>query len=229
MKGKNVLNRILCAVITAVICFSIILTSVSAATTKDFDINADGTFDVSDSTQLQMYLAGYVNLSASELEKADADGSGSVDVGDVTRMQMLLAGYTFEENTTSPTQTLSEYADEVIRLTNIERTKAGLSALSKNTDMCEVAQIRVEEAVKKFSHTRPNGDSCFQLVRDKGISYRTLGENLARGQSTPEQVVREWMNSPSHKDNILNPDFTGIGTACYKTGNNIYWVQCFIG
>ncbi len=251
MKKITILTKILCAVITLAICFSAVLTGVSAATTN-IDINEDGAFDVSDSTHLQMHLAGYFDLSAEVLEKADADNSGSVDIGDATRIQMLLAGYTFEETTTNPsteqpsteqpatqnptveptsapTQDFSKFADEVIRLTNIEREKAGLSPLAKRNDMCEVAQIRSIEISEYYSHFRPNGEICFELVKEKGIRFNSLGENIASGQTTPEQAVREWMNSPTHKDNILTPNFTGIGVGCYRKGNTMYWVQFFIG
>ena len=246
MKKNTILTKILCTVITSAICFSAVLTGASAATTS-IDINEDGSFDVSDSTHLQMHLAGYFDLSAEVLEKADADNSGSVDVGDATRIQMLLAGYTFEENTTkpsteqpttqkptvepttAPTQDFSKFADEVIRLTNIEREKAGLNPLTKRDDMCEVAQIRSVEISEYYSHFRPNGEICFELVKEKGIRFNSLGENIACGQSTPEQAVREWMNSTTHKDNILTPHFTGIGVGCYRKGNTMYWVQFFIG
>ena len=103
MKKKSVLNKILDIILSALICSSATLTGVSAATSTH-DIDGDGMFDINDSTYLQMYLAGYFDISDSALKIADADHSLTVDIGDVTRVQMLLAGYTFEAPTTKPTQ-----------------------------------------------------------------------------------------------------------------------------
>ncbi|MEE1060455.1 MAG: CAP domain-containing protein [Ruminococcus sp.] len=264
MKKKSVLNKILAIILSALVCSSATLTGVSAATSTH-DIDGDGMFDINDSTYLQMYLAGYFDISDSALKIADADHSLTVDIGDVTRVQMLLAGYTFETPTTKPTtqpttqkptvqpttqpttqkptvqpttqpttqkptENLNEYADEAIRLGNIERAKVGAGPLKKNTVLTEIAQIRSEEITREFSHFRPNGKDCFSLFFEKGVtSFTIVGENLARGQKTPEQAVKEWMNSSSHRDALLDPRYTQTGVACYKKGNSLYWVQVFMG
>lgn len=258
MKKKSVLNKILAIILSTLICSSAALTGVSAATSMH-DIDGDGMFDINDSTYLQMYLAGYFELSDSALKIADADNSLTVDIGDVTRVQMLLAGYTFEAPTTKPTQKptvkpttqpttqkptvqpttqkptqptedLNKYADEAIRLGNIERAKVGAGPLKKNNTLTEIAQIRSKEATIKFSHYRPNGEACFSLFFEKGItSFTIVGENLARGQKTPEQAVKEWMNSASHRDALLDSRYTQTGVGCYKEGNTLYWVQVFMG
>ena len=78
-----------------------------------------------------------------------------------------------------------------------------------------------------FSHTRPDGRSCFTALTDLGISYGGAGENIAYGQSSPEEVMTAWMNSSGHRANILNSSFTKLGVGVYKSGNTIYWVQLF--
>ena len=78
-----------------------------------------------------------------------------------------------------------------------------------------------------FSHTSPTYGSPFDMIKNFGISYRTAGENIARGQRTPLEVMDAWMNSAGHRANILNASFTQIGVGYVSDGN--YWTQMFIG
>ena len=77
-----------------------------------------------------------------------------------------------------------------------------------------------------FSHTSPTYGSPFDQMRAAGIQYRAAGENIAQGQRTPEQVVNAWMNSPGHRANILNANYTHIGVGFVENG--YYWTQQFI-
>ncbi|HHU74760.1 MAG TPA: hypothetical protein GXZ28_09115, partial [Clostridiales bacterium] len=123
---------------------------------------------------------------------------------------------------------LSNYASEVLRLVNIERSKAGLSALSTNSTLTAAADKRAQETKQSFSHTRPNGSSFSTVLKEFNISYRTAGENIAYGQRTPQEVVTGWMNSPGHRANILNANFGKIGIGVYQASNGtIYWTQLF--
>ena len=99
------------------------------------------------------------------------------------------------------------------------------------SSLCAVAQLRAEETVQSFSHTRPNGTSCFTAIQEAGISGRTMGENIAAGQNSPASVMNSWMNSEGHRANILNGDFTSIGIGYVKSGSGYghYWVQMFMG
>ena len=121
------------------------------------------------------------------------------------------------------------YENEVISLVNAEREKAGLKALDADIGATNVAHIRAKEIVQSFSHTRPDGRTCFTAASDLGVSYRTAGENIAYGYATPEQVVNGWMNSEGHRKNILSPSFTKIGIGCYESNGVLYWSQFFIG
>lgn len=119
------------------------------------------------------------------------------------------------------------YAAQVVKLVNAERTKAGLKNLKLDSGISAAAQVRAQEIVKSFSHTRPNGSSFATALTEQKISYRRAGENIAWGQKTPEQVVNAWMNSDGHRANILNSNFTSIGIGCYESGGALYWTQLF--
>ena len=118
----------------------------------------------------------------------------------------------------------------MIALVNSERAKEGLPALEKREDVCALADIRAQELTESFSHTRPDGKSCFSIFSDYNVNdWSTIGENIAYGQSSPTAVMNSWMNSKSHRENIMNEDFTGIGIGVYQQDGRKYWVQLFIG
>jgi uncharacterized YkwD family protein len=126
---------------------------------------------------------------------------------------------------------LSEFEQEVIRLTNEERESRGLDSFDIAEDVSEVARVKSEDMRDDdyFSHTSPTYGSPFDMLRSFDISYRSAGENIAAGQATPEQVVNSWMNSPGHRANILNSDFTHIGVGYAEGGSyRHYWTQMFI-
>ncbi|MBQ2931950.1 MAG: hypothetical protein IJE62_03780 [Clostridia bacterium] len=77
------------------------------------------------------------------------------------------------------------------------------------------------------SHTSPVYGSPFDMMKSFGISYKTAGENIARGQATPQAVVNGWMNSAGHRANILNASYNTIGVGYVADGN--YWTQMFVG
>ncbi len=116
---------------------------------------------------------------------------------------------------------------EIVRLTNIERQKAGLSILTYRSSLDAGAKIRANEIVTHFSHTRPDG-SRFFTVFGNNFQYKNIGENLASGFRTPEQVVKAWMNSDSHRANILNSNYKEISVAITQGDDGKYrWVQIF--
>jgi len=129
-----------------------------------------------------------------------------------------------EQVSTTPAAT---WELEVLRLTNIERQKAGLSLLKYNTSLDAGAKQRSIEIITHFSHTRPDG-SRFFTVFGPDFTYRNVGENLGSGYRTPEQVVNAWMNSTSHRANILNEKFEELSVAITKGEDGKYrWVQIF--
>ena len=130
--------------------------------------------------------------------------------------------------------TPEELAAEVVRLVNAERAKEGLSPLGTYDSLTRAAQIRSPEIVTLFSHDRPDGTSCFTAMDQTGAKKGayTWGENIAAGNATAADTVEQWMNSPGHRANILNPQFTHIGVGYQYDANSAYrhyWVQMFAG
>jgi len=123
----------------------------------------------------------------------------------------------------------TDFKQAVVDLVNAERAKAGVGALAVLPSVEEAAQVRASELIISFSHTRPNGTSCFTVLSELGVGYSASGENIAAGQKTPQAVMESWMNSSGHKANILNPDFTHIGVGYAEGGNyGTNWVQLFV-
>lgn len=119
-------------------------------------------------------------------------------------------------------------ANEVVKLVNAERKKNGLSALTTTASLTKAAQKRAVEISQSFSHTRPDGTSCFTIFNEYGISNRGGGENIACGYTSPQNVMDGWMDSSGHKANILNSSFKSIGVGYYVKDGRKYWVQLFI-
>ncbi|HHW37046.1 MAG TPA: hypothetical protein GXX18_07400 [Bacillales bacterium] len=128
----------------------------------------------------------------------------------------------------APAAGISAAESKVVQLTNVERRKSGLPDLQMDTALSKVAHEKANDMQSKhyFSHTSPTYGSPFDMMRDFGITYRSAGENIAQGQTTPEEVVQAWMNSEGHRRNILSADYTHIGVGYTQTGN--YWSQMFI-
>ena len=120
------------------------------------------------------------------------------------------------------------YEKEVVRLVNEARIQNGLKALTEDWELSRVARIKSKDMKENnyFSHTSPVYGSPFQMIKNFGISYRSAGENIAKGQSTPQTVVNSWMNSSGHRANILNPSYTHVGVGYFANGK--YWTQMFI-
>lgn len=119
------------------------------------------------------------------------------------------------------------YEQQVVDLINKERKAEGLSPVTLDTRLQEAAYKRAMETADVFSHTRPDGTSCFTVLDDFNISYMACGENIAYGQRTPEAVMTAWMNSSGHRANILSKNFGKVGIGYYVVNNTPYWVQLF--
>ena len=124
---------------------------------------------------------------------------------------------------------ISAYEAEVIRLVNEIRRQNGLGELTASAELSHVARLKSQDMHDKgyFDHTSPTYGSAFDMLRSFGISYRTAGENIAYGYSTPQAVVDAWMNSSGHRANILNASYTQIGVGHEQDGN--YCTQIFVG
>ncbi len=121
--------------------------------------------------------------------------------------------------------------NEVVRLVNAERAKAGLPALKANWQLARVARYKSQDMVAKnyFSHTSPTYGSPFSMMQNFGVKFSAAGENIAKGQKTPQAVMSAWMNSPGHKANIMGTSYTEIGVGLAKDSKGVlYWTQMFI-
>lgn len=121
--------------------------------------------------------------------------------------------------------------NEVIRLVNAERAKNGLPALKANWELSRVARYKSQDMIDKnyFAHQSPTYGSPFDMMESFGIRFSAAGENIAKGQRTPAEVMNAWMNSPGHKSNILSRSYTEIGVGLARNKNGVcYWTQMFI-
>jgi uncharacterized YkwD family protein len=125
-----------------------------------------------------------------------------------------------------------DFQEKVLMLVNKERVSRGIKELEPDEMLSIVATIKSADMAQKnyFSHQSPTYGTPYQLLDMLGVKYYFAGENIAYGQKTPEAVVKAWMNSESHKRNILNEKYTklGVGIAVNNDGR-IYWTQEFIG
>ena len=137
-----------------------------------------------------------------------------------------------ETNSGSHDSSVSSYASQVADIVNQERAAKGLSSLSYDSSLARLAQLKAEDMAKNnyFSHQSPTYGSAFDMMKTYGVSYRSAGENIARGQKTPSAVMDSWMNSSGHKANILSTSYSSIGVGYAVDANGrACWVQMFKG
>jgi len=121
----------------------------------------------------------------------------------------------------------SNSVQDVLNLINSFRDAAKLNFLELDATLCEIAEIRAKEIIEKWDHTRPDGTNVTALASSYGLRYIFLGENIAKGQSSAKKVVEQWMNSKSHRDNILESFYSKTGIAVINNNGILYWVQIF--
>ena len=133
------------------------------------------------------------------------------------------------------TMPLDEYYDqdgneqiwEVLEEVNEEREDAGLAPLTLSQEIMDATAVRANELVEYYSHTRPDGTSCFTALKNN-VGYR--GENIAVGYRTADDIMDSWMNSAGHRANILNANFDKLGVGYTYDSNSewkTHWVQMF--
>ena len=123
--------------------------------------------------------------------------------------------------------TYTDLINEVYEITNNYRSLVGVSSLTLDSSLVTAANIRAKELSDSFSHTRPNGSSCFTVLSGLGISYGTAGENIAAGYSSSQSVMEGWRSSSGHYQNIISSKFKKIGIGVNIVNNQYYWVQIF--
>lgn len=134
--------------------------------------------------------------------------------------------------TTASAHRVDRYEQQVIDLTNAERTSRGCRPLVADPALTAAAQEHAENMARRgfFDHVDPSGTGPSDRVEDAGYNWQAVAENIAAGPRTPADVVAGWMNSPGHRANILDCDLDEIGVAYVNaTGSPYgrYWVQDF--
>jgi len=121
----------------------------------------------------------------------------------------------------------------VFNLTNSSRIENGLTPLTSNFQLAQAANLKAQDMLNKnyFAHTSPDGLNSWYWFRLVGYNYKTAGENLAIDFSDSSRVFNAWMASPTHRANILDPDFSEIGIAVltgeFSGSNTTVIVQMF--
>lgn len=150
----------------------------------------------------------------------------------LTRLLDVLSGGSAQpEPDPGPQEALDALRQEMLDRVNEERAKVGAPALVLDETLCEAAQKRAQETAENYSHTRPDGSSCFTVLDEFGIQHSGAAENIYASPETVDAAMDGWMDSPGHRSNILNSSLRAIGIGYYYTdeGWNHYWVQLFIG
>ena len=122
------------------------------------------------------------------------------------------------------------YEDTVLTLVNQERAKAGCRAVTRDSRLAKAARAHSADMAARnyFDHTTPEGVTFDKRIIQAGYRYSRAAENIALGQSSPASVMKGWMNSKGHRDNILNCALTNLGVGlAHSTGGRPYWTQDF--
>ncbi len=134
--------------------------------------------------------------------------------------------FTYPDNTSN-----SQFAQELLTLVNAERAKNGLVPLELgDANLNAAAAERAKEISEVNSHTRPNGTSCFTVLKDYKVADEPTGENAAWGEASAEEVFDSWMASDGHRANILDPAARKMSVGYYYSSSSQYghqWIQLF--
>ena len=119
--------------------------------------------------------------------------------------------------------------EEIIGLTNIQRTSAGLPEVKLDPQLSAAAAQKAADMFARdyWAHISPVGTQPWYFITESGYSYRYAGENLARDFSDAKSIVDAWVASPTHRDNLLNSNYQNIGIAVIdgtlKAGRPLSW------
>ena len=114
---------------------------------------------------------------------------------------------------------IEQLIKDIFELVNQEREKNNIPALTYNKEIQDAADLRAKEASESFSHTRPDGSSCHDVIE---LEYYATGENLLMADkeiATAENMMKTWMDSEGHRANILLKDFTEMAIGIYEKDN----------
>lgn len=124
-------------------------------------------------------------------------------------------------------------SENLIGVVNQDRTRYGLSPLAPNEKLNKAAKAKADDILKNgyFSHYSPQGTAPWDFIRGQGFIYSFAGENLAINYTNSYELQKDFLASPSHRDNLLSPDFSDIGIAVvpgiYNGQKAVITVQMF--
>jgi len=132
-------------------------------------------------------------------------------------------------STPSSNSGVTSAEQQALKLMNADRAASGLPALKLNNKLTGLARDYAQDMINRnfFSHYNPEGQSPFDRMQQYGINYHYAGENLAINSSV-ESAEKAFMNSPGHRANILNENYSEIGIGVKYDGSQVYVVQEFI-
>ena len=220
MEKQNIIDSIRLIVIIGVFIFMVIgsyrniinqnkVTSTNTYIDKDNEI-VNSNLEKEEVTNIEEKISDTDNKEYKEISKDDINEYDSITINNIQN-----------ENT------YTDLINEVYEITNNYRSLVGVSSLTLDSSLVEAASIRAKELSDSFSHTRPNGSSCFTVLSELGISYGTAGENIAAGYSSSQSVMEGWRSSSGHYQNIISSKFKKIGIGVNIINNQYYWVQIF--
>ena len=220
MEKQNIIDGIRLIVIIGVFIFIVIgsygniinqnkVISTNTYIDKDNEI-VNSNLEKEEVTDIEEKIPDTDNKEYKEISKNDINEYDSITINNIQN-----------ENT------YTDLINEVYEITNNYRSLVGVSSLTLDSSLVEAASIRAKELSDSFSHTRPNGSSCFTVLSELGISYGTAGENIAAGYSSSQSVMEGWRSSSGHYQNIISSKFKKIGIGVNIINNQYYWVQIF--
>lgn len=220
MGKQNIIDGIRLIVIIGVFIFMVIgsyrniinqnkVTSTNTYIDNDNEI-VNSNLEKEEVTNIEEKISDTDNKEYKEISKDDINEYDSITINNIQN-----------ENT------YTDLINEVYEITNNYRSLVGVSSLTLDSSLVEAASIRAKELSDSFSHTRPNGSSCFTVLSELGISYGTAGENIAAGYSSSQSVMEGWRSSSGHYQNIISSKFKKIGIGVNIINNQYYWVQIF--
>lgn len=220
MEKQNIIDGIRLIVIIGIFIFMVIgsyrniinqnkVISTNTYIDKDNEI-VNSNLEKEEVTNIEEKISDTDNKEYKEISKDDINEYDSITINNIQN-----------ENT------YTDLINEVYEITNNYRSLVGVSSLTLDSSLVEAANIRAKELSDSFSHTRPNGSSCFTVLSELGISYGTAGENIAAGYSSSQSVMEGWRSSSGHYQNIISSKFKKIGIGVNIINNQYYWVQIF--
>lgn len=239
---KNWMKKVVTGSLTAALAVGIMLPASASAADSTYKATTVTTYKVVNADSLKAYIEQWLKQNGYTVSEGEVVEQPAAQPATKPEQPSTPAKPVQEEKPAATTpaknpsstgsnggtqSTQSDFAAQVVKLVNAERAKAGLGALASDALLDKVAMAKVKDMSNNnyFDHQSPTYGSPFDMMKQFGVTYSYAGENIAKGQKTPQEVVTAWMNSAGHRANILSKNFTHIGVGFY----NGYWAQEFIG